>query len=74
MNKEQLLTEFKTEIEQICKTDEGFDAWKYIVEFCKTHGLQSSEVKHLIPENCLAWYVIPGFTEAIRAKEGDRIL
>lgn len=67
MSKEELLQEFKKEVEQISKTDDAFEAWNYIVEFAIKHKLRSEDIIEYVPENSPAWDVKPAFETAIDA-------
>ena len=65
MNKEELLQEFKKEVERIFKTNDGFETWNYIVEFAVEHGLCSDDIIEYVPKDSLAWDVKPAFEAAI---------
>lgn len=73
MNKEELLQEFKKEVERISKTDDGFEAWNYIIEFSKKHGFCSDDIIEYVPKDSPAWMVKPAFEAAIDTTPGHLV-
>ena len=67
MSKENLLKNFKEEVEKISRTDDAFEAWNYIVKFAIKHKLRSKDIIEYVPKDSPAWYVKPAFETAIDA-------
>ena len=73
MSKEELLQEFKKEVERISKTGDAFEAWNYIIEFAVEHGFSSDDIIEYVPKDSPAWEVKPAFEAAIDTTPGHLV-